>query len=57
MRPSAKLLASISQWTDLYRDQPITATQIEDLALRVYDWIGPARKRRQRVPHPVGGYR
>jgi hypothetical protein len=57
MRPDAMLLGSISEWTDLYRDQPITAAQIEDLGLRVYDWIGPPRKPRRREPHPAGGYR
>ncbi|MCL4395988.1 MAG: hypothetical protein M1482_14500 [Chloroflexi bacterium] len=57
MRPDAVLLDSISQWADLHRDQPVTPAQIEDLGLRVYDWIGPPRKRRQRVPDPAGGYR
>ena len=57
MRPDATLLGSISQWSDLHRDQPITAAQMEDLGFRVYDWIGPTRKRRQRVPNPAGGHR
>lgn len=57
MRPDGKLLALISEWTDLHRQEPMTAGQIEDLAWRVYDWIGPTRTRRQRVPHPDGSYR
>lgn len=57
MQPDVKLLASISEWTDQYRDCPITAPQIEDLGMRVYDWIGPPRKKRRRAPDPDGRYR
>jgi uncharacterized protein YebE (UPF0316 family) len=57
IRPDGTLLGLISNWTDRHREEPMTASQIEDLAYRVHDWIGPTRKRRRRVPHPDGSYR
>jgi hypothetical protein len=57
IRPDHKLLGSISQWSDLHRDEPITGAQVEDLVIRVHDWIGPTRPGRKRVPDPKGGYR